>query len=681
MALEHHQVDVVVIRLATNIAGQILTSINSFGRAANLSSTTMDSVNDVNTQSVTTYTYMPLQSQASYLDRNDARVTRGYDFRGRQETETHTPRSGMSRLTKNFYVDNQLFKMEESFDTFIQRRYFGRSANRLTIREIATRDQTVEFANNAAILAATRVTGSDPAHSITDAIRDGRGQIVQMIDPTGTIAASEFDAAGRNTKTTRGFGLAYKLESLTEYNGKGQVTKTTDPAGTHTVMTYDNAGNVLTRTIAHGTSSAATWSYTYTLDGRQATETMPNGGVNTSYYNSCCGQFAGSKNALGHGQISNVDPLGRSVHSATVADYSTHTNPMDPIDAKTLSETTTRYRDDGRIAATTTWKQALGAIDPLNPPIAGLNGVAATQGITTQYVYDNRLSDGSGLDSSAGTSINRLGGGTASVNIQAALTKLAATVPNGGAEVTFNATRSGKATVAISPDEKTMNVSIQDAMGRSVFQGLMSGPAATTPNQLLSWTSVGLDKTYTLAGVGLCEATWQIMQDGKYVQSVSNSLGQSVATLDQLAKLSRSKYNAAGNLLQQIDPLSNTTNFEYDLLGRQTKTIDPLNNQSETVYHATTGRVSSQKDAKSVSMTFTYNPLGQVLTSTDRAAKVTTNTYNNMGQVATVKDAENRTTAYGYNLLGARNSLTFSDTGVQTVNTFDGAGRPLEITS
>jgi YD repeat-containing protein len=296
---------------------------------------------------------------------------------------------------------------------------------------------------------------------------------------------------------------------------------------------------------------------------------MPNSGVNTSYYNSCCGQFAGSKNALGHGQVSNVDPLGRTVHSAAVADYDTHTNPSNPIDAKTLAETTTRYRDDGRIAATTTWKQALGAIDPLSPPIAGLDGIAATQGITTQYVYDNRVSDGFGLDSSAGITINRLGVGTASVNIQAALTKLADTVANGGADVTFASSRSGKATVAISPVEKTMNVSIQDAMGRTVFQGLMSGPAASTPNQLLSWNSVGMDKTYTLSGVGLCEATWRIMQDGKYVQSVSNGLGQSVATLDQLAKLSRNKYNAAGNLLQQIDPLSNTTNFEYDLLGKR----------------------------------------------------------------------------------------------------------------
>ncbi len=388
---------------------------------------------------------------------------------------------------------------------------------------------------------------------------------------------------------------------------------------------------------------------------------MPNSGVNTSYYNSCCGQFAGSKNALGHGQISNVDPLGRTVHSAAVADYDTHTNPSNPIDAKTLAETTTRYRDDGRIAATTTWKQALGAIDPLSPPIAGLDGIAATQGITTQYVYDNRVSDGFGLDSSAGITINRLGVGTASVNIQAALTKLADTVANGGADVTFASSRSGKATVAISPVEKTMNVSIQDAMGRGVFQGLMSGPAATTPNQLLSWTSVGLDKTYTLAGVGLCEATWQIMQDGKYVQSVSNSLGQSVATLDQLAKLSRSKYNAAGNLLQQIDPLSNTTNFEYDLLGRQTKTINPLNNQSETVYHATTGRVTSQKDAKGQTTSFTYNPLGQILTTTDRTGKVTAQSYNLMGLVASVTDAQGKTTSYTYNVLGAKTEETYPD--------------------
>ncbi len=45
----------------------------------------------------------------------------------------------------------------------------------------------------------------------------------------------------------------------------------------------------------------------------------------------------------------------------------------------------------------------------------------------------------------------------------------------------------GRATVAIAPDEKTMQVSISDGLGRNVMNATMSGPAATTPYLLLDW--------------------------------------------------------------------------------------------------------------------------------------------------------------------------------------------------
>ncbi len=44
-----------------------------------------------------------------------------------------------------------------------------------------------------------------------------------------------------------------------------------------------------------------------------------------------------------------------------------------------------------------------------------------------------------------------------------------------------------RATVAIAPDEKTMQVSISDGLGRNVMNATMSGPAATTPYLLLDW--------------------------------------------------------------------------------------------------------------------------------------------------------------------------------------------------
>jgi hypothetical protein len=64
----------------------------------------------------------------------------------------------------------------------------------------------------------------------------------------------------------------------------------------------------------------------------------------------------------------------------------------------------TRYDSLGRTIATTTWLTPRGAIDPLSPPIAGLNNIPFTDGLTTQYLYDDNLADGTGLDSSTGVS-------------------------------------------------------------------------------------------------------------------------------------------------------------------------------------------------------------------------------------------------------------------------------------
>jgi RHS repeat-associated protein len=93
-----------------------------------------------------------------------------------------------------------------------------------------------------------------------------------------------------------------------------------------------------------------------------------------------------------------------------------------------------------------------------------------------------------------------------------------------------------------------------------------------------------------------------------------------------------------------------------------------------------TRKNSGSVTPKNQTVSFTYDVLGRVLTTTDRTGKVTTQTYTNMGQVATVTDAESRATGYGYNVLGQRISTTYSDSGQQTIDSFDAAGRPLQIT-
>jgi len=202
---------------------------------------------------------------------------------------------------------------------------------------------------------------------------------------------------------------------------------TGDPsaAGCRTTMTYTGRNLLATRTEAPGTAEAATESFSYLLDGRLDTRTDARGNDWKTLWHTCCARRQASIDPLGHGTISNTDYAGRVTHTAVVEDVLSHTNYADPIDAKTLAETTTRYDARGRVAARTVWLVPLGAVDPNNVPIAGLDGVSASDGLTTQMVYDGDLTDGVGLDSSTGAAMDQLGGGTYNVSIAAVLSKLA----------------------------------------------------------------------------------------------------------------------------------------------------------------------------------------------------------------------------------------------------------------
>ena len=410
--------------------------------------------------------------------------------------------------------------------------------------------------------------------------------------------------------------------------------------------------------------------------------TEPNNGVTTSIFQTCCGFTTGTKNALGHGSVTNRDSQGRSVHSATLEDFVSHTNLLDPLNSKTLSETTTKYRDDGRVKFQTVWKVALGAVDRNNPPIAGVNGIAVADGLTTQYVYDSVITDNVGLDSTAGLTIGRLGGTAAAVSIQAAIAKLAGTIANGGAGTTFGKTKgtSGQATVVIAPDEKTMQVSITDGTGRGVMNATMTGPAATTPNTLINWTCTLADQIDTTTTSIAALKTSSIDPAGKQTSAITDGFGRTVASIDQLGNITKQSYDSGGNLLKSTDALTRETNFVYDGLGRQTTVTAPLSNVRTTVYSPTNGLVTSRTDAKGVSTSYGYDLLSRVLTTTDRTGKLTTNTYNTAGQLASITDAQAKVTTYVYNLLGQRTSTTLPDNTAKAM-TYDPAGRLKKTTS
>jgi len=107
-------------------------------------------------------------------------------------------------------------------------------------------------------------------------------------------------------------------------------------------------------------------------------------------YPTCCNRQTVTVDPLGNGTITNRAAAGNVTHTAVVSDVLNHASYLNPDDAKTLAETTVRYDARGRPVARTVWLTPLGPVDPDHPPIAGEDGVPATDGLTTRYQYDAR---------------------------------------------------------------------------------------------------------------------------------------------------------------------------------------------------------------------------------------------------------------------------------------------------
>ena len=678
LILTKNRIDVVTLQ-SYGVSGRLVSTTSAYGRDADVSDLQVDTINPAAETSLTSYGYMAGVSSPVQTTTDGKKQLSSVDYRGRTISQTRYPSSRSTLKTLTSYVNNQKFTVTNRVTNNANSQnhdivnYYGYSANGLTVRTIQTRKPGVSFADNTAVLNANRVGGEDPDYIVNDAVRDIRGQIVQMIDAMDVETLTTFDALGRSTLTTR-TGGSLSLSSQQSYNEDGNVTQQISEAGVVTDMTYDQAGNLKTRTEAPGTNIAATWTYTYDASGRRKTVTSPLGAVSTSIYETCCGFTVGQKNTLGHGSVSNANSVGQNIHSATLEDYDSHSNLLNPTNNKTLAESTSKYDDLGRVRYRTRWKTPRGVIDRDNPPIAGIGSVAAADGLTTETLYDRIIGDSTGLDSSGGVSVDLLGGGSAQVSIDAAVSKLASTIANGGASLNWTADSKGSATVSIGADQKTMNVSISDGTGRGIFSGQMWGPASSTPNTLINWSCTIHDQHDVSTATIATLKTSTVDLDGNQTHALADGYGRSVMSIDQDGNESEQRYDSGGKVLRSINALNHETAYVYDDLGRQTTVTDPLSNSRTTAYDATTGRVSSQTDAKSNSSSNTYDARGRVIASIDRLNKTTSKTYDLEGRQLTITDAENRQTTYVYNLLGQRTAATLADSSSRGM-IYDAAGR------
>ena len=240
----------VVSRTIQDSAGRVSSTVQAFAYDANLLDTdtpngVFDTVHDIQVASTTTnyYTAGKTSPHRSVTDGKESEFL--YDYKGRtidvRKTAYERGGSEIAQASISNYVDNQLFSQESVFGAingsgdlvpdYTQRTYYGYSANGLTVRTIQTAKSSTTYANNAAVLAATRSQGADPAFVINDAIRDLRGNVVELIAPSGASTFTLYDGLNQAVSQTRGYGTSLALTNSTEYDVWGNVTKTTSPHG------------------------------------------------------------------------------------------------------------------------------------------------------------------------------------------------------------------------------------------------------------------------------------------------------------------------------------------------------------------------------------------------------------------------------------------------------------------
>jgi len=260
----------------------------------------------------------------------------------------------------------------------------------------------------------------------------------------------------------------------------------------------------------------------------------------------------------------------------------------DPVNAKTLREVTTKYDGRGRPVARTTWLVARGMVDAADPPIAGLGGVSTSDGLTEQFLYDDDLTDGVGLDSSGGAAL-LIGSNT--VSLTAAIAKLADT------------------------DAKSETTTYAfDARGRQVSQ----------TDRLGALTAFAYSPTGSL--LGLTDAESQI------TSYTYDDAGRIVTAI-------------SGRYV-------NTVTYGYDDGGRKSTEAMTIGGQTYTTTTAydVAGQVSGYTYPDGTAVGRTYTDRGQLATIAYASTTVDTRTYDDGGRMtgSSYNNGVNETRAYGW---------------------------------
>jgi RHS repeat-associated protein len=530
------------------------------------------------------------------------------------------------------------------------------------------------------------VSVTDPAGRQLTLTYGSAGLLIGVSDPGGRIASFAYDAAGNLQSatdvgggvTTFTYDSGHLLLTATDprggvltnvYDSQNRVVSQTDPmnrtttfgyaSGPQTTITHPNGNTeveifqnnlLVSQTYGSGSSSAATWTYTYDpVSLGVATITDPAGNRTTSTYD-----------ANGN-RLTQRDPLGRTI-SHTYDALNDTTSTVDPLGVTT----TMTYDSAGHVltkstplsSTTSTATQRFTYGDPNHP--GDVTAITDANGNTTSLGYD---ADGDQIRTA-----DPAGGATTST-YDALGRRTAQVSPNGnvaganpaGFTTSYTYNAFGNPTVVVDPlgrrttytyDADQNQVSVTDASGRT----------ATS--------------TYDAAN----ELTKTTRADGTSMSTGRDPNGNITSQTDGLGNTTTYGYDALDRRVSETDPLGHRRSYTYDAAGNLATSVDPQNQTATFTYDAAHELVQvGFTDGKTNAITFSYDAAGQRTAMSD-ATGTSTFTYDSLHRLTGSVNGAGSAVGYGYDLGGRLTSLVYPGGSHTVARGYDPAGRVTSVT-
>ena len=529
-------------------------------------------------------------------------------------------------------------------------------------------------------------TVTDPAGRQLTVSTDASGLITKVTDPAGRTVAYSYDSSGNLAGVTDADGgtwsfsydAAHLLTSMTDprsetvtnaYDTAGRVTSQTDAAGRTTTLAYSDTGDttitapdgnvtdeqytqgqLVQLTKGAGTSSAATWHFTYdpaTLG--VATQTDPGGHV-TSY------SYAGGS----YNPTSTTDALGRE----TTATYNSF---EEPLTVTSPSGTTTTYTYDSN-----------GNVLTVSRP---LTGTSSTQ--TTADVYGDSAHPG---DLTSQTDAD---GNTSQFSYDAD-GNLVASTDALGRKTTYAYDSIGRRTSMTSPRGNVSGATAASYTTTYAYNALGELTRQVDPLGHLTTDSYDGDQNRTSTTDASGHVTTYSYDADNELTKVTRADGTTLAYGYDKNGNQTSQTNAAGHttsyaydplnrLISITDPLGRTTAYGYDGAGNRTSLTDPAGRITSYGYDAGNELTSiSYSDGKTPNVTYTYTADGQRATMADGTG-TTSYSYDSLDRITKVTDGAGKATGYGYDLDCNVTSLTYPN-GQTVSRSYDKASQLTGVT-